>query len=740
MRRSLFPLVLVCLFFALPAFSQRVVEGESKIAFGEKNAVVTLVVESPASQPITAMRVELLDQESRIVANAASETRLKRGKHAYTFSFASDEIVNKAGDNLAWYRMRYSVAGTSGIVSISRFLADDFQMRVAAAERVVPGDTYIARVRTLNPLSQRAVRNVVVSGTLDLSLETEEDDDELEVKSTGRTNGDGYVELKFKVPDGIRIDDADLAIRGVKGGIVRELDEYLEDDSARASILLTPDKPLYQPGQSFSVRGLFLDVNHVVVAGKELDFTIEDGDDTVLYRQKVVTSDFGIASISWQIPANAKLGDYKILVESNDEDIEGDNLSFKVTRYDLPNFSVAVKPDKSFYLPEDKEAEFTVSADYLFGKPVTKGKVRVVRQSDRQWDWEEQKWAVKEGDAVEGEIDVSGKFAARFNLTEEMAELLRNTWKRYEDIDYAAYFTDPSTNRTEQKRFRIRLTKEPIHIYTIRRDAQHPELPAVLYVTTFYADGTPVAADLTLTPTRGKNDGPIAKMKTNSQGVGKILYEIPSEQIHNSEAAFKLLARDKKGAIGTADVEHYLRDRDLLQIRSAQTILRPGDPIDISLTSTRKNGVLYVDIVKDNAVIESRLINLRNGKAALMLLYRAEFRGELTVAAYSDEETYYWDSDMRSSLGVIYPEEDGLNLKAKFSNASYKPGENAKVSFSVLDGRGTPSESALGIVVFDKAVEQRARTDEDFGSYFSRFSRYIGQRQISRKCQCPRSQ
>ena len=48
----------------------------------------------------------------------------------------------------------------------------------------------------------------------------------------------------------------------------------------------------------------------------------------------------------------------------------------KVSRYELPNFIVNAKPNKPYYLPGDTQAEVEVSADYLFGKPVTGGKVR----------------------------------------------------------------------------------------------------------------------------------------------------------------------------------------------------------------------------------------------------------------------------------------------------------------------------------------------------------------------------
>jgi hypothetical protein len=78
------------------------------------------------------------------------------------------------------------------------------------------------------------------------------------------------------------------------------------------------------------------------------------------------------------------------------------------------------------------------------------------------------------------------------------------------------------------------------------------------------------------------------------------------------------------------------------------------------------------------------------------------------------------------SKGIVFPEQQNLVLKTKFSGDTFRPSQDTNVKFSVLDGSGHSAESALGVVVFDKAVEQRAQTDEEFGSYFGRFASLLG--------------
>ena len=56
-----------------------------------------------------------------------------------------------------------------------------------------------------------------------------------------------------------------------------------------------------------------------------------------------------------------------------------------------------------------------------------------------------------------------------------------------------------------------------------------------------------------------------------------------------------------------------------------------------------------------------------------------------------------------------------LKVTAKFDHATYRPGDDAVLDLHVRGASGTPVEAALGGVIFDQAVEERARTDAEFG-------------------------
>ena len=716
----LFLLVLVC---ALSGFGQTVIETESWMVINEKAAEISLTIESKLLTTDTPVELNLLDNDNGVRAIASTPTKLIPGKKKYKYSLSLANIMEHHGDDIGWWRLSYRVGETRGIISLSELLRDDFDLRAAAFQRVIPGEAMRVRVRSLNPFTERAVKGVAIKAELVLEIDTDSDEDELKLQAAARTDGDGFAMLEFKVPPDIKLDgEPEIVITGQKNGVVRKIEEDIDDDDLYSSAILTTDKPLYQPGQTFNVRALMLDANNTVIPGCKIEFTIEDEEGTDLFRQEVTTSAFGIASISWPIPENAKLGTYNVEVDA-DFELEEDRLNFKVSRYDLPNFAVTTKADKTYYLPTDTETNITVTADYIFGKPVTNGKVRVVRESERRWNYREQKYDVEEGEVVEGVTDAAGKFVARFELKEDIAELKSQEWRRYEDLNFAAYYTDLTTNRTEQRRLDIRLTKEPIHIYFIRYADQHPDLPLTGYISTFYADGTPAYCSVEV---KDEYDT-VARFKTNTLGGGKFEFAIPREHDRGSSYDIRVTARDKKGQAGTYDESFSLEDDDAIRIYTDKAIYKPGEMIDIELRSTQKSGYVYVDLVKSWVPLDSRVVELHDGKARLTIPYKAVFKGDLVIAAYTDKNDGRWSSEMRATRGIIFPEQQNLIINAKFSKDEYRPAEDALVRFTVLDGARKPIESAIGLGIFDKAIEERARTEADFGEgLYSRFFRFMG--------------
>lgn len=723
MKMKIIAAVFLGLFFALAANAQvflKVDEAQTKATYVENQLKIDLAVENSATNLRANLKLEILDAEENVLGASESTQNLKTGRQLLPVAVAFSQKTDVT--ELLWKRFRYtltpenSAASVSNIVSLSEIMPEVFELQVSAPEHIFAGMTLRAHVLAIHPLTEKPIKDVEITGELEIDLDDDSEKDEIAVKARGKTNGDGYATLEFRIPANIKIDEccSDLDIKGEKNGIVREADQDFDEDSRSAFVYLNTDKPIYQPSQKLFVRGLYLDTLRRPVAGKDLDFEIEDERGETVYEGTAKTSRFGVLNIEWQIPASAKLGKYRIELE-DDEDLG--TAEFKVSRYDLPNFRVSTETDKPFYLPSDETAEISVNASYLFGKPVGGGKVRIVQEKERYWSYEKQRYETDEGEKVEGETSADGTFRARVDLSEEQKSLQESGWTRFKDLKFAAYFTDPTTNRTEQKRFDVRLSKEPIHVYFINQSTvANSRIPFPFYISTFYADGTPAKCDLKIEGNYERSDAikSLAEGRTNNYGAGKFEIRIPEKPSPDApdRFEFRVFADDRKGNRTMFAENLYIgATRQQLLVTTDKTVYAPNETIRAKIYSSQTDKTVYFEIVKKTGVIYSQRVKMRNGSADLSVPFRPDFQGEITVAAYTADQTGNGDY-LSHSKTLIFPVPNGLNVSVKSLKNSYRPNEDARVSFTARTGENRGQETALGVLILDRAIEERARTEE----------------------------
>ncbi len=755
MRRSQLFLLLLCLTISL-SFCARLTsanvalsidEAATRMGLRNGHSEVSLAVRNPTNQEYAAhITCELLDTMGRVRASIGRVELIRRGTEiirlplAPPLTGANEETLQ----NFLWHRLRYRVVPVAGapvgsiegIISLSEITPDFFELRVSAPPYGREGANYHARVYAAHPISGRAV------GGVNLAAEIKFDSDVAPVTAAGVTGADGYAAFEFSLPRKVKTNDARLKISGSLGDFNMEAEGDVRFFRS-TQILISTDKTLYQPGQTLHLRALIFDSQKRAVPATPLTLTISDPEYSKVFRSELVTSRFGVASVDWQIPDGTRLGDYQVKIETGDESLGESNESqtIRISRYELPNFAVNPKPDRTFYLP-GQNAEIEVRADYLFGKPVTKGHVRVVRETERTWDYKNQKWETKEAEEYAGETDEKGQFTARVNLAEEHLKLSRDEYSKYQDLSYAAYFTDPTTNRTEQRRFDLRVTKEAIHVYVLKDNRyQTNGFPTQFFVTTAYADGTPAAGCQVLikegaktasssSPTnRGRSNTGFfldlahaspalsRRVATNRFGVAKVsnLMLLGLED-GTDDVSLKLSARDSKGLTGTFSEAFEHTDKAVVRVTTDKILFRKGEALKAVITASQLERTVIVDVVSDWRVLHSETVRLHNGHAVFSLPYNDQFKGAVSIVAYSDAEKAYEQDRPLGTRTVIYPKDEDLKLKVRMERGDYRPGEEARAEFQVTTSDGRPVESALGIAVFDRAVEERARTDSEFGA------------------------
>jgi A-macroglobulin TED domain/Alpha-2-macroglobulin family/MG2 domain/Carboxypeptidase regulatory-like domain/A-macroglobulin receptor binding domain/Macroglobulin domain MG3 len=702
----------------------------TRFVLHKDRAEVFLAVENTTGETRNAsVRLELLDRRGAVVSETTLTTRpIAPGSQTLQLNlppFVADVTKFKPRE-LIWYRLRYrlvtgvrsSISIYNGIISLSEITPDLFELRVASSEVLREGARYQARVQAIHPLTRHPAAGVHISG--EISFE-----DAGKLNASAVTDKDGYALLNYALPPGLPpTARAELHFVGTRDGGVAEAEgEVLLDNLVRT--LITTDKLLYQPGQTIHVRALLFSPTQRALADQNVVIRIADSEGTNVFVTTAKSSRFGVVNADWSVPDNVRLGTYRISVEREGESYQA-NLEVRISRYELPNFTVSVEPDRPFYLP-GQNAKVKVRAEYLFGPPVKKGDVRVVRETSREWNFREQKWDIDDDYEEGGATDADGVFVAEIDLGREHNELEYSKGEQFRDSTYVAYCTDPTTNRTEQRRFTLRVTKEAIHVYIIRNtsDSSHGRgLPLPFYVSTFYADGSPARAKVdfslfTSTKEEFEEEGSVRKLQrtvlTNRYGLAKAGISFRSELAGALSFALQVRATDARGRSGSAN-EHFVIDAEPgVFVETQKSLYRAGEPIVASITSTLPDQVLVVDLAKDSSVIRSERVPLRSGRATVSFPYRPDLSGKLTIAAYQDFAKLQRLVGIRT---ILYPQHSELDLNVRTSQASYRPGGDATVRFNVRAANGLPAESALGVVVSDKAVDERLRTDAEFGGRY----------------------
>src|SRR3990172_6750471 len=250
-------------------------------------------------------------------------------------------------------------------------------------------------------------------------------------------------------------------------------------------ILLTTEKPIYQPGQVIHLRALALSsFDRAPASGSEIEFIIADGKGNKVFRRAVETSAYGVAAEDFQLANEVNTGNYKITAQMGNTSSER---TVTVEHYVLPKFEVVWATERSFYLPGER-VQGSINAEYFYGKTVEGGQVRITGFT---FDFERQ-----EVFTLEGTTDAGGVFEFDFTLPDYVAgsDLEGGAGRFYLE----AAVTDLAQH-TESSSFSLPVSQSRITIEAIPESGQlRPGVENILYVLTSYPDGAPAQTTLNL--------------------------------------------------------------------------------------------------------------------------------------------------------------------------------------------------------------------------------------------------
>src|SRR5262245_13139604 len=324
---------------------------------------LVLAVELPALDKGTrpALTLELLDRDDKVIEK---QTPKLPGNEAASLRVA----FARPKEKLDHLKVRLTSGKKSSVVVIGDvLLSKAHETTVSASSEVFAGSQAAMRCSVAGVKSVSETVPLAADVTVKLY-----DGKKTHTLFEGKTGLDGLADVKFTVPD-LPAGSYKVEVF-TKSALGEEKLERAVKVQSAPKILLTTDKPLYQPGQTIHVRALALRAFDLAPAAKaDVTLEIEDGKGNKVFKKTLPTSEFGIVHSDFVLADEVNMGDYRIRAINGEHQSEK---TVEVKRYVLPKFKSVVTTDKTYYLPKET-IKGELQVDYFFGKPVAGGKVQV---------------------------------------------------------------------------------------------------------------------------------------------------------------------------------------------------------------------------------------------------------------------------------------------------------------------------------------------------------------------------
>ncbi len=694
-RLSFFLAALVCLLLAA-AHSH----GQSISAiYTHSELSLTIPYHSTRTGPGT-LTVELLNPEDKLLGRTERDLETRSGDSAWNIAVSSAEPISF--DDLVWERVRYRYVYTGETAPAFEAVRSVSEILRRPVVRILGQSAYLAGGDAAVRLLVSDSENRAIAGESTLRIELRAPGESARTLYSGRTDRRGAVNAQLHFPSGFT-GSSELHFVALTPIGTAEFTQPVRLEN-KASILLTTEKPLYQPGQTIHVRALALDrATHHATAGP-LTFEIEDSRGNKVFKKITSTDDFGIASAEFTLADEVNLGTYHLRALMGKPDAPSNTavLAFNVDRYVLPKFKVAVdfssqngKPRRD-YRPGD-HVTGVLHANYFFGEPVSTANVEIKAST--------MDVAIAQAASITGTTGKDGSFHFDLKLPAYFAGRPLNNGMAPVLIE--ATVKDAS-GHAETRGEPITVSQSSMLVTAVPESgALVPDLENQVYLLASYPDGSPAAADLTV---RIPNT-PAQKVATDPGGVA-VVHFTPKD----NTTTLSIDASDSHGNHATANIPLQPQDgSDHILLRTDRAIYKVGEPMELSVFSTVPAGAAYIDVVSNGQTILTRDIDVHNGRASLDLNITPAMAGTLEIDAYRFGQNAQPVADHRI---VFVQPAAGLHIEAAADAPVYKPGADARIRFRVTGEHGEAVHAAIGLQIVDEAVFALAEKQPGFAKVF----------------------
>jgi len=548
-------------------------------------------------------------------------------------------------------------------------------LRVLGQTEWLPGTDAALHLRVLQHGGGRALQGVPIT----VELSGPASGQEVRLASV-KTGGHGAAAARLHLPDW---PDGDYRLKiTATAGPAPETVTRTVSLKRSWRLMVSTDKPVYQPGQVIRVRGLALRRPDLrPVAGQSMVFSVTDPRGNVIFRHRGTTSRFGIGSADCALAGELIEGNYQVECRVGGT---ASNATVEVKSYVLPRFKVALALDQPYYQP-GQLLKGQVRADYVFGKPVAGGLATVTLETTEI--------APTKGDVIELHTDAAGLAAFELRVPEVLVGREQDSGSAR--IAVTATVRDSAGQTQGRTETRV-VAAQPIRIEVIPEAGNLvKDLPNTIYVLTGTPDGQPAPARLTIT---GLDPDPPAGRLMQTSPLGLASFELTPR---TDTVSWTLQAQDETGRTGRRQVTITCGNSpgDFL-VRTDKAVYRSGDTIHLLALGAGVEPV-FLDLVKDGQTVLSETIDMNDGRGERELDLPPELFGTLVLHAYR-----YGPEGLpvqKSRVVQILPA-NGLTIKTSLDRSEYRPGERAALTLALTDDQGKPAAGAISMAAVDEAV------------------------------------
>ncbi len=532
---------------------------------------------------------------------------------------------------------------------------------------------------------------------------------------------------------------------------------YHDQQYHQTKVITITDRPVYRPEQKvhfkFWIREAKYDKdNGSRFANKKFTIKINDPTGTTVHEKQYTTDEFGGLAGEYDLPEDAKLGQYYIYID-HQKGVHGGN-HFRVEEYKKPEFEVTVDaPDKPVTLGEKVTA--TIQARYYFGAPVTEAKVKFkVERTPHDarwyppmpWDWlygEGYWWFASDYKWYPGfqrwgclaprpiwfhwspnppelvldqEVEIGPDGKVKVEIDTALAKALHGD----EDHQYkiTAEVVDAS-RRTIVGTGSIIVSREPFRVFawttrghyrvgdTIQARFQARTLDGravtgkgklQLLRITYDEKGIPQEHLVSEWDLDTDATGAAAQSLVASEaGQYRLSYKLTDSEGHTVEGGYLFVIRgaDFDGS------EFRFNDLELI---TDKTSYAPGEKIELMINTNHVGSTVLLFLRPSNGIYLARP----------KILHLAGKSTVVDVGVVKKDMPNFYIEAMTIAHGKVHtalrevivpPEKRILNVEIIPNSEEYQPGEKAEIQVKVTDFQGEPYAGSLVMTVYDRAVE-----------------------------------